>query len=76
MRYENTKTTILVSGYNAFTCAWVYYTYDSYATNTRVHYNWGWGPYYNGWFSEGVFGNPNPADFNHANRIIAYISPI
>jgi hypothetical protein len=75
MRHEYTKTTLRVSGYNAFTCAYVNYTYDRFATNTKVHYNWGWGRAYNGWFLEGVFGNPNPNEFNHADQIIAYITP-
>lgn len=56
------------------------YTYNSFATtSTEIWQNWGLEGNGNGWVAQGVFkpiGYSEDYDFNHANYIIAYITPL
>jgi Spi protease inhibitor/Peptidase C10 family len=61
------------------------YTYTSNTvTNTQIHQNWGWGPSTgsgaNDWYAQDVFQSSYQVagwdnNYNHANYIVAYITP-
>ncbi len=60
------------------------YTYTSITgTSTQIHQNWGWGPNSgsnaNDWYAQDSFETNQPhtgdLNFNHANYIVAYITP-
>ncbi len=92
MRDENVTTTYNVtafylgSGFTALQRAYyVNYNYNTTSTTTKIHQNWGWGPGQgsdlNDWYLQGVFQSnaytyDPEKDFNHANYIIAYITPL
>ena len=62
-----------------------YYTYTGVSTSaTQIHQNWGWGPGTgsgpNDWYAQDCFQSNMPSssdiNFNHANYIVAYITPL
>lgn len=61
------------------------YTYTTNTTTaTQIHQNWGWGPFtgsgLNDWYAQDVFQSSYQRprwdnNYNHANYIVAYITP-
>jgi hypothetical protein len=83
--YQVSTTYTGGSGNNCPPNTVTYYTATGSITSTQIHQNWGWGlnkgSNANDWYGQGVFQSnatssiTGDINFNHANYIVAYITP-